>query len=250
MFRRAAASETVDQSWKGVYRAAGIAMVATGVLYFIGMSLGSVIGPPPSSGEDYLSGLAANTTVAQALFWTFALTDFLLVPGMLALYLVLKGVNKNAMFLATALLGIYIIFDLAVTETASLTLVALIQQDAAATTDTQRAAYAAAADYARATLPMATFLSWLVGCIGWLIVNVVMLRGSFYRAVAALGIAFSIEGIIGSGCFLVPALAVLLNPALVTFGVWSIFVGIRLTRLGKRTTTGQTLETHKRTTSI
>ena len=248
MFRRGPA-ETVDPTWKGVYRVGGIAMMATGALYYAFIVMGSIIGPAPSSGDDYYNALAAHTTVAQALFWIFIVSDLLLLPGLLAFYFALKGVNQNAMTLAAAIVALYLIFDIAVTETASLTLVTLIQQSASATTDAQRTAYAAAADFARATLPMATFLSWFLGCVGWLIVNVVMLRGSFVKATAALGIAFSVEGILGSFYLLVPAFTVLLNPALATFGIWCIFSGIRFLTLSRRTAKAPFVEARNKTTS-
>lgn len=249
MFRRAS-SEPVDPTWTGVYRAGGVAMIATGVLYYLFIVLGSMIGPAPGSGDDYYNGLATHIAVAQTLFWAFSLSDFLLLVGVLALFFALKGVRKNALVIGAALVLVYLVYDLAVTETTSLTLVALIQQSAAATTDAQRAAVAAAADYARATLPFATFVSWVLGCVGWFIVNLVMLKGPFFRAVPALGIAFSIEGILG-GCYIFsPALAALMNPALATFGIWSIFVGIRLIRLSRQATAGVRAETRTRAPSL
>lgn len=249
MFRRAS-SERVDPTWKGVYRAGGVAMFATGILYYLFIVLGSIIGPAPGSGDDYYNGLAAHITVAQTLFWAFSLSDFFLLVGVVALFLVLKGVRKNALVIGTALVLVYLVYDLAVTETTSLTLVGLIQQSSAATTDAQRAAYAAAADFARATLPFATFMSWLLGCVGWFIVNVVMLKGPFFRAVPALGIAFSVEGTLG-GCYIFyPALAAFMNPALATFGIWSLFVGIRLTRLSRKASSEVGMRAQKRTPSL
>ena len=43
------------------------------------------------------------------------LTDLLLVPVALALYLALKGVDRDAMLVATAFIGLFVVLDLAVT---------------------------------------------------------------------------------------------------------------------------------------
>jgi hypothetical protein len=39
------------------------------------------------------------------------LTDLLFVPVALSLYLALKGVNRNAMLVATAFLGLFIVLE-------------------------------------------------------------------------------------------------------------------------------------------
>ncbi len=70
------------------------------------------------------------------------------------------------MLVATGLLFLFLVMDLVLTEFNSLTLVTLAEHYASATIDAQRLAYMAAADYALATIPIATFYSWVVGSLG------------------------------------------------------------------------------------
>lgn len=221
----------VDPTWKGVYRAGGVCLLLIGVIYLIGAVLSIIIGPAPSGGELYLKSLAGHATLAQVNFGLFALTDFLLLPAVLALYLALKHLAKNTMLIATGLLALFLVLDLAITELNSLTLVSLTQHYMAATSDAQRTAYVAAADYALATLPIATFFSYAVSSIGLLMTSLVMLKGVFNRPTALLGIVAGLEGIVGSFYVFFPAFAALLVPSLITFGLWALFAGTRLYKL-------------------
>ncbi len=225
------ARSEVDLSWKGLYRIAGICLLVTGPLWIIGAILSVMIGGAPGASEEYLQAVSSHVLLSQINFAIFALTDFLLLPAVLALYFSLKHVNKNAMLIAAALLLTYIFVDLAVTEQNSLSLVVLTQQYAAAG-DVQRSAFAAAANYALASLPLATFYSFFVSSVGWLIVNIVMLKGVYSRFSAFAGIFMSSMGILASFYGLVPLLGLFLSPCLIAFGVWTILVGAQLLRLG------------------
>jgi hypothetical protein len=54
LFSRPSSPE-VDQSWKGLYKMAGISMMLIGLLYFVGAIFSAIIGPPPSSADIYLN---------------------------------------------------------------------------------------------------------------------------------------------------------------------------------------------------
>jgi hypothetical protein len=95
--------EAVDPSWKGVYRAGGISMLLAGILYLIGTAFGMILGTPPGNSAAYLQSLASHPVLAKITYGIFGLVDFLLVLGILALYLALKVVNKNAMLVAAGL---------------------------------------------------------------------------------------------------------------------------------------------------
>jgi len=207
-------------------------MLLAGLVYIISAVLSIVIGPPPSGGEPYLQGLATHALVSQVNFGLWVLADLALLPAVMALYLALKQIAKNAMLIAAGLMLLFAVLDLAVTELNSLTLVTLTQQYAAAASDAQRSAYVAAADYALATLPIATFLSYMVSSVGLFIISLVMLKGVFSKPAAYAGLVASIAGIIGGFYFIVPALAALLVPSLIAFGLWSLLAGARLWTLG------------------
>jgi hypothetical protein len=225
-----------DPSWKGVYWAGGIGMLLAGIFYLIGTTLGYDLGTPPGNSEAYLQSLAAHPAVAQVTYSIFGLTDILLIPAVLGLYLALKGINKNAMLVAAGLVGFFILLDLGITEMNTLTLVTLTQNYAAATSDTLRAAYMAAENWGLATLPIATFFSYVGPCLEFLITSIVMWKGIFGKNTALLGIIANVLGIVGGFYFLYPttALSILLTPILIIYGAWLIAAGRRLYKLGKR----------------
>jgi hypothetical protein len=174
--------------------------------------------------------------LAQFTYWIFSLADILFIPATLGLYLALKGINKNAMLIAAGLLGFFIILDLGVTELNTLALVSLAESYASASSDALRVAYQAAANWGLATLPIATFFSWVGPSAGFLITSIVMRKGIFGRNTARLGVIVFTLGIVGGFYFLSPGLTILslfLTPILILYGVWLIAVGRRLFKLGR-----------------
>src|SRR5215831_8514797 len=105
----------VDPDGKWLYRVGGISALLLGLAYIITIPLYVRVGAPPSGGEARLQYLAGKTTVWWAILGLSVLTDLLFVPVALALYLALQGVNRNAMLIATALVGLFVVLDLAVT---------------------------------------------------------------------------------------------------------------------------------------
>ena len=102
------------------------------------------------------------------------------------------------MLVAAGLLFLFLILDLVLTEFNSLTLITLTQHYATATIDIQRSAYLTAADYALTTTLIASFYSWVIGCIGFLITSVVILNGIFGKRTAYLGIIILQESLVAS----------------------------------------------------
>jgi len=229
----------VDPSWKGVYRVGGICLLLAGLIYLVNIPLGWGI-PGATDSVQYLQSLAAHPHQAQVVYGLYSLTDLLFVPGVLALYLALKRIAKNPMLIATGLMAVFIVVDLAITEANSLTIVALTQHAAAATSATARAAYLAAALYALPTVALATFYSWMGPLVVVLIASIVMLKGVFGKLTAYLGIVTGIVGIVASFFVYVPALALLAIPVLLAYGLWWVLVGIRLYRLSKPQGVGET----------
>ena len=229
-----------DPSWKGVYRLGGICALITGPLWVCAGVLSILIGPAPSASEAYLQAVAGHRIASEINFGIFILTDLLLLPVALALYLSLKHIAKNAMLIAAVLLVMYLFIDLAVTEMNSMVLVTLTQQYAAPTSEAQRSALVAAADYALATLPLATFFSFVISSIGWLISSIVMLKGVFSKPTAWVGIITCVMGIASGFYGVVPILGIFLSQCLIAFGIWCLLVGFRLVRLGKSAESRQT----------
>jgi hypothetical protein len=227
---------TVDPDGKWLYRVGGISALVLGIAYIITIPLYAHVGAPPSGGEARLKYLALHTTVWWAILGLSVLTDFLFVPVALALYLALKGVNRNAMLVATAFVGLFIVLDLAVTWSNYASLITLSGHYAAATNDAQRAAYVAAANYASAVLAssLEAVYSIMVLSFGILMIGLIMLKGIFSKSTAYLGLVTGILGIVSvAGPFFVSTLSVTIIITSVLTTVWVLFVGYRLYRLGK-----------------
>lgn len=226
----------VDPDGKWLYRVGGISALVLGLAYIITIPLYAHVGAPPSGGEAWLKYLAGKTTVWWAILGLSVLTDFLFVPVAFSLYLALKGVNRNAMLVATAFMGLFIALDLAVTWPNYASLITLSGHYAAATNDAQRAAYVAAANYASAVLPFSVAVySILVLSFGILMIGLVMLKGIFSKSTAYLGLVTGILGIVSvAGPFFVSTLSVTIIITSVLTIVWVLFVGYRLYRLGQQ----------------
>ncbi len=234
-------AEPIDHSWNWVFRAGAIAFVIIGVWYFFSNFLGYLAGvpapgfatPPVVTNQQYFNTLAAHPTASTVFYGMYSLIDLLVIPALIALYFALKGVHKNAMIVAMGFVLVWAILDVGVTEFNSLALVSLTQSYNATTDPTQQAAYAAAANYALAAIPIATFYSYLVGSVGFFIASVVMLKGVFRKPVAFIGIAANGLGIVAAFVLFAPGLAVVIVPTLVLYGLWNVLVGLRLFRLGR-----------------
>jgi hypothetical protein len=191
--------------------------------------------PPVVTDQQYFNILASFPGASTIFYSMYSLVDLLVVPATLALYLALKEVNKNALLVATGMVAVWAVIDLGVTEFNSLSLISLAQSYNSATDATQRAAFLAAGDYALAAIPIATFYSYFIGSLGFLIASLVMLRGVFRRGVALLGVTCNALGIVCAFVFFNPSdLSALIFPTLNVYGLWNILVGAQLIRLGRR----------------
>ena len=222
----------VDPDGKWLYRVGGISSLVIGIAYIVIFPLFAHVGGPPSSGgEAWLKYLEGKTTVWWAILGLSVFTDFLFVPVALSLYVALERANRNAMLVATAFVGLFVVLDMAVTWTNYASLLTLSGLHTAATTDVQRAAYVAAANYASAVLASHTevFYSIVDLSVAILITGFVMLKGKgvFSKTTAYLGLAAGIFGIVSIAGFFV---IIIINALLTT--VWVLFVGYRLFRLG------------------
>jgi len=227
-------ANVVEPDGKWMYRVGGISALVIGIGYIVIFPLFARVGGPPSGGgEVWLKYLVGKTTVWWAILGLCVLTDFLFVPVAFSLYLALERVNRYAMLVATAFVGLFVVLDLAVTWTNYASLLTLSGLHAAATNDVQRAGYVAAANYASAVLASRTevFYSIVDFSLGILVIGFVMLKGKgiFSKTTAYLGLAAGIFGIVSiSGVFV----TIIINAVLTTVWVW--FVGYRLLRLGQK----------------
>ena len=228
---------TVDPAGNWLYRVGGISALLLGIGYIITIPLYASVGAPPSGGEAWLTYLAGKTTVWWAILGLSVLTDLLFIPAAFALYLALKGVNRSAMLLATAFLGLFVVLDLAVTWPNFASLITLSGNYAAAANDAQRATYVGAANYASAVLASHLEAVYAIGVpsLGILLIGLVMLKGIVGKSTAYIGVVTGILGIVAvGGPIIVSMLGVTVIITSILTTVWVLLVGIRLVRLGWR----------------
>jgi len=228
----APAAEAVDPSWKALYRWGGILLMIAGLLDLLVIALFLPLVSSITTGDAALKNLAGQALLAQIAFGIDGLDVLFTLPAVLALYLALKGINRNAMLVAAASLGVFTALHLSAVPS-TLSLVTLSQNYAAATSDAQRAAYAAVSNYVYYTTVTLEPIYILVASIGILIIGFVMLKGIFSRGVAYLGIAAGILGIVLMLGLLVPALLTLDIVFLLLVAIWNLLVGFKLYRLGR-----------------
>ena len=219
-----------DPNQKYWYRVGSIAAILLGIGYIIIFPLYARVGAPPNGGEAWFSYLPGKTTVWWAILGLSVFTDFLYVPLALALYLALKDVNRNAMLLATAFIGLFVVLDLAVTWSHYASILILYGNYCAATSDVQRAGYVVAANYGSAVLASRIEVVYAIVTLsfGILVTGVVMLRGVFDKLTAYLGLA---TGMLGIAALTGSSLAIIGNALSAT--AWLFSAGYRLYRLGQ-----------------
>jgi len=159
------------------------------------------------------------------------LTDLLFVPVALSLYLALKDINRNVMLMATALVGLFVVLDLAVTWSNYASLIVLSGDFAAATSEAQRVADVAAASYASAVLssPLERVYAIVILSFAILVIGLVMLEGRFGRATAYLALIVGVLGIVSIAGL---GVTIIMNALAAT--LWMFVVGFRLYRLGSQ----------------
>ena len=77
-----------EPRWGSFLRVGGIALILVGITYGIALSL-PVAGAPGSgtSASDYLASVSGHLGLNAALWVTYLISDLLLIPGLIGLYL-------------------------------------------------------------------------------------------------------------------------------------------------------------------
>lgn len=239
----------MDATWKRLYKIGGIAaLIAVAVFRrnlgaeFIGFRGFGIIDVPvmlPSSAVDWFTLLQNNRFVGLTLLNVFDLVNYALVGLVfLALYGALQQTNKSAMTIAVvfSFVGIAVYFA----SNQAFSMLALSEQYAVATTNTQKAMLSAAGEALLAiNNPGAVhqsagiYMSLLLVTLAGLIISIVMLRSAFFnRATAYVGI---LANVLGLGYFIAlafaPAIYVLFPIISAPFRViWYILIAHRLLR--------------------
>ncbi|HEX2712506.1 MAG TPA: hypothetical protein VHM88_09825 [Candidatus Acidoferrales bacterium] len=234
-------SVTQDSTWKGAYKAGGIALIIGSVLSFAAVPVGLSIGRTYSTGEGLIKWAAASKPLFL-LFHILIISGALaFVPAGLVLFLALKDVTRAGMLIAVSLWELEFL-DI-VREAVRYSVTSLSDGYFAASSDAQRAAYVAVADLVNG-VSSGLILIFLdaIFFASTLIIGVVMLRKPriFNKAIAYWGIVGSIFGLAGSPysplVFPIGALGISLAIGLLLVYAWGVPVGYKLYKLGSVST--------------
>jgi len=222
---------TADPEDRALLRIGGIAAIALGIGYLIIFPLYARVGAPPDTGEAWLSYLSGKTTIWWMILGLSILTDILFLPFAFALYVARKDVSGNVMQIATALVALFVVLDLAVTWTNYASLLTLSDRFGTATSESQRAVAIAAASYAAAVLAsrLEIIYAILILSTAILMIGLVMLKGAFGRPTAWMGVVTGLLGVVSIGGW---GVTIILNAIFAT--LWILFAGFRLYRLARR----------------
>jgi len=220
-----------DPSWRSLYRAGGISAILYVILGIIVPVL-LLIGSSDSrdmNGAALLQFIASNRTWWMVVQTLTLGASFLAIVVFVALYAVLKHLNKSYAAIGTITAIVCEILFIAFYPL-TLGLVYMSDQYVLAT-DTQRIALATASESLLAQNTVFNPFYDIVFVVSILIISVVMLKGVFHKSVAYLGIATTAAAIICVALW--PILEIAYFWWWFVFMIWFIAVGWKLYKLGK-----------------
>lgn len=215
-----------ENPWRGVIRWGGLSLALAGgvlVAFLLAVAVSGQTLPVPA--EDMLEDPAVPTT----LFTLAAVGELLLLPGILALALVLGRVDRSRVVLATSLWVVAVPLFLA-----SRALIISVSQLSGsyqdATDSALRAGYLAAAESAIEAQNILATMGLVLLSLASILIGSIMLEGGFGRRLALLVIAAGVVTlpasfiVVAGGPVVVPLLGLVLGAA------WQLVVGVKLFR--------------------
>ena len=232
-------AEAPDPAYRSLYRVGGVAALIVAFLTVAEM-ITLAFFPQPSAVNDWFALFQDKPIIGLIDFWGLEVPMYAMFAMLfLALYVVLRKVDKSGMAIAftLALLGITIFFA----TTNPFAMLSLSRQFAAATTDANRSALLAAGEALVANTNQRAIggfnMGLLLVSVAGLIVSSVMRRApSFRRLTAYVGIlafGLSLADYLRQAFTSSVTIALLLIlPGALLLVLWFIFVGRRLWQLG------------------
>jgi hypothetical protein len=227
---------TVDPAWKSLYRIGGTAPLIALVFYLTQIFILIFGEPYPTNTEGWFSLFQHSKLLG--LFYLNVLDIFsiaLLGTMFLALYIALRRDNESYMAIAAffAFIGIAVFVSLRV---ATLSMLPLSDQYAAAATDAQRSQFLAAGETLGSLgMPTPQTMGFLFMAVAVLIISIVMLRSeTFSKVTAYVGILVSVTTFADDiSVVIAPSIADILMPISgVLWVIWWILISRRLLQLG------------------
>ena len=226
-----AAAAVTELRWVSLYRVAGISALLTGLLIPLQI-VAFVVWPPPQGEVVQWFDVFQDSAFIGLISYDLAilLEEVLLVPIILAMYVLLRRTSESVMLIAAALWLLSV--ALFTGSNTGFEMLALSNGYAAADTEAGRAPFVAAGQAMLAAYMQqgsSFVMGYLLAAAAGTLVGIGMLRNRVFSGVAAW--AAIIANILGLGLFL-PGYGVLVSLGSVAILiVWYLLVGWRLMRL-------------------
>ena len=220
------------------YRVGGVCGLVLGLAYLVIIALYAPIGAPPVSVDGLLPYLARSSTRWSWIIGLSVMTDFLFVPLALSIYFALRKVNSYTACLAAACVILFVLLDLAITWTNYASLMTLASAYRSTVTEAERTAILTMATPAAALLHSNLLFVYntLTLAVGILLSGIIMLRSTFGKSTAYLGVATGCAGILSViGPFFASALQNAIIVASSLTALWLFIVGYQFCRMAART---------------
>lgn len=217
--------------WSGLYRAAGIGALATGILIPLQV-VAFIVWPLPEGGASEWFALFRAEPIRALVSYDLLilLEEILLIPIVLALYVLLRKRSESLMLVASAMW--FVSIALFIGANTGFEMLTLANRHADAASEAQRAAFLATGEGMLAAYMgngTSFVMGYLLASIAGILVGVAMLRTMTFGRVAAW--AAIVANVLGLGLFL-PGIGILLSLLSVLILVaWFLLVGWRLVRL-------------------
>jgi hypothetical protein len=229
--------EITNYTWKSLYKISGVATLVMMVFFLFDTIVWVALRPCPSNAEGWFTLLQDNRLVG------FLLLSFPTFFGMILYYLTffclystLRQINKA--YAALAALFAFVGLTILLVTNMAYPMVYLSNQNAAATTESQRVLLLAAGETKISTINAGVNIGGFLAEGAAVIFSILMLRSNVYgKKTAYLGIVghgLDLSRIVMNLAFLPESIgAILLIIGGLPQFIWLILVGIRLYQLGQ-----------------
>ena len=217
-------------SWRGVIKVGGLSLLGGGMILFMFiLSIFIFQVQLPLTAQGFLD----NPLPPALLFSLAAFGEFLLMPGVLGIHFSLKDVNKDLVFLGTAI-WISAIPMFLVSRGQVISLVSIAGSYAASADATLRAAYFATVQFALDVSNVYAVMALDFLGVGGIILGLVMLKGVFSKRIGYLLVLAGALTVMGTFGVVFEPLTIGTLFGLILNGVWQLILGIKLYKLGSQ----------------
>ncbi len=214
-------NETDLSQYRSLYRIGGVAAIVIAILIPF-QAIAFIVSPPPNTVIDYFTLFQRDRLLGLLdLDFLMIVDNILLIPLFLALYIALRRTDASWILIGTTM-GLMALAAYFASREATITMIALSDGYAAATTDSARTAFLGAGQAVLASYNGTAFhLSYNIGQAAGVIIGIVMLRSKLFGRVAPW--ACILGNLVGWGLY-VPDIGIYISLFSV-LGLWVWMIG-------------------------